>query len=248
MSLQYYDEYDDWEYTDPQVAPDEYAGGCLPHMVIPPLAVLIISVILFFAVSNITLAAATTSSSPRSVQVASKDNSKAADMKGGQLASLFTPEVRHWGSQILTWAQEWGLDPNLVATVMQIESCGDPQARSSAGATGLFQVMPFHFTAGENAYDPQTNARRGLSYLQRSLEAHAGETSLALAGYNGGINGSKRPESSWSAETIRYTYWGEGIYEDAHRGKTHSARLGEWLSSGGSSLCAQASRTLGLNQ
>ena len=248
MSLYYYDEYDEWEYADLQAASDEYRGGCLPHMAIPPLAVLIVSVILFFAMSNITLAAPTPLSSSESVRVASKDTSNAANVKSGQLAPLFTPEVRHWESQILAWAGEWGLDPNLVATVMQIESCGDPQARSSAGATGLFQVMPFHFAAGENAFDPQTNARRGLSYLQRSLEAHAGETSLALAGYNGGINGSKRPQSSWPAETIRYTYWGEGIYEDAQRGKSHSARLDEWLTSGGSSLCAQANQRLGLHQ
>lgn len=247
MSLYDYDEYDDWEYANLQAAPDEYAGGCLLHMAIPPLAVLIISVILFFAMSNISLAATAPLSSSEPVRGASEDPSNAADVKGGRLAALFTPEVRHWESQILAWASEWGLDPNLVATVMQIESCGDPQARSPAGATGLFQVMPFHFAAEENAYDPQTNAGRGLSYLQRSLEAHAGEARLALAGYNGGINGSKRPESSWSAETIRYAYWGEGIYEDARRGKSHSARLNEWLTSGGSSLCAQADRRLRLS-
>jgi ribosome modulation factor len=248
MSLYYFNEDDDWEYSDLQAAPDEYAGGCLPHMVIPPLAVLVISAILFFAVSNITFAATAPVSALESSPSTSEDLSKITSAESGQLAALFTPEVRHWEPQILAWASEWNLDPNLIATVMQIESCGDPEARSSAGAAGLFQVMPFHFAAGENAYDPQTNARRGLSYLQNSLESHAGQSRLALAGYNGGITGSKRSESSWSAETVRYTYWGEGIYEDARADRSHSSRLSEWLGSGGSSLCSQANRRLGLNQ
>lgn len=248
MSLYYFDEDDNWEYADLQATPEEYAGGCLPHMVVPPLAVLVISAILFFAVSNITLAATTSASAPESSPSTSRDLTKIANAESDQLATLFTPEVRHWEPQILAWASEWNLDANLIATVMQIESCGDPGARSTAGAAGLFQVMPFHFAAGENDYDPQTNARRGLAYLQSSLEAHAGQSRSALAGYNGGINGSKRPESSWSAETVRYAYWGEGIYEDAQAGRGHSARLDEWLSSGGSSLCSQANRRLGLNQ
>jgi soluble lytic murein transglycosylase-like protein len=248
MSLYYFDEDGDWEYADLQVTPDEFAGGCLPHMVIPPLAVLVISAILFFAMSNLTLAATAPPSAFESAPPAPEELSNITNAGSGQLAALFSPEVRHWEPQILVWASEWNLDPNLIATVMQIESCGDPEARSTAGAAGLFQVMPFHFAAGENAYDPQTNARRGLSYLQNALEAHAGQSRLALVGYNGGINGSKRPESSWPAETVRYAYWGEGIYEDARAGRSHSARLNEWLSSGGSSLCSQANQHLGLNQ
>ena len=61
-----------------------------------------------------------------------------------RIASFFTPEIQYWESNILAWAEEKGLDPNLVATVMQIESCGDPLAESPAGAIGLFQVMPYH--------------------------------------------------------------------------------------------------------
>ncbi|MBI1856315.1 MAG: transglycosylase SLT domain-containing protein [Chloroflexi bacterium] len=51
----------------------------------------------------------------------------------------------YWAAAISRWANASNLDPNLVAVVMQIESCGNPSARSSAGAMGLFQVMPFHF-------------------------------------------------------------------------------------------------------
>jgi soluble lytic murein transglycosylase-like protein len=160
----------------------------------------------------------------------------------GKIAPLFTPEVQRWSAEITTWSREWGLDPNLVATVMQIESCGDPRARSWAGAMGLFQVMPYHFEFLENPFRPNTNATRGLAYLRSALDARSGDVRLALAGYNGGIAGARRPESAWPAETLRYVYWGTGIYNDAKKDKTHSDRLDEWLRRGGASLCAQAAR------
>ncbi len=85
------------------------------------------------------------------------------------LSPVFTPEVQYWAPRILKWAQAADIDPNLVATVMQIESCGDPRALSRSGAIGLFQVMPYHFTASDDPYSPDTNALRGLDYLRRSL-------------------------------------------------------------------------------
>ena len=163
------------------------------------------------------------------------------------IAAFFTPSVQYWAPDIVRWADAWHLDPNLVATVMQIESCGHPQVSSSAGAVGLFQVMPYHFAAGENARNPDTNAYRGLSYLSRSLEAHSGDVYYALAGYNAGIAGSQRGEASWPDETVRYTYWGIGIYRDAVAGKSSSERLAEWLSRGGG-LCSRAEDWLGIDE
>jgi len=162
------------------------------------------------------------------------------------LAPLFTAEVQHWASDIQNWADAWGLDPNLVATVMQIESCGDPQARSGVGAMGLFQVMPFHFKDQEDPYAPETNATRGMGYLAASLKDKNWDTRLGLAGYNGGIGGARQPESNWPAETIRYVKWGMGIYEDAKAGQSSSETLNAWLNAGGASLCRQAAQRLGL--
>jgi len=162
-----------------------------------------------------------------------------------KLTPLFTPEVMYWEENISAWAQEWGLDPNLVATVMQIESCGDPMALSRSGAMGLFQVMPYHFGEGEQPYTPNTNAKRGLEYLRKALNEY-NNLRLAFAGYNGGIGVAGKTEYYWEDETIRYTYWGTGIYNDAAQGKMSSPRLAEWLSYGGASLCAQASERLNL--
>ena len=164
--------------------------------------------------------------------------------KGG-IAPFFSEEVQYWEKDIIRWAKQWELDPNLVATVMQIESCGNPRALSPVGAMGLFQVMPYHFTAAESPYKPNTNAKRGLAYLRQALDTYH-NVRLALAGYNGGISTAGKPESLWKAETIRYVYWGTNIYNDAKNGETQSLTLNQWMLAGGASLCAQARQRLGL--
>jgi hypothetical protein len=164
-----------------------------------------------------------------------------------KLSPVFTPEVQYWGDAITRWSRTAGIDPNLAATVMQIESCGDPSATSGSGAMGLFQVMPFHFATVDSPYAPDTNALRGLDYLRRSLSAADNDARLAFAGYNGGIGVIGRSEWTWPAETIRYAYWGSGIYADAIAGLPESSRLNEWLAAGGG-LCAHARQVLGIDQ
>lgn len=165
---------------------------------------------------------------------------------GGGIAPLFTREVQHWAPQIVAWAAEFGLDPNMAATVMQIESCGDPNAVSSAGAQGLFQVMPFHFSPGEEMQDPNTNARRGMAYLALGMEQTGGDTSRTFAGYNGGHGTAARGWETWPAETQRYYVWSTGIYKDAVAGSATSETLNQWLAAGGAGLCQQAAARLGL--
>ena len=168
------------------------ASGCLSGFMIPPLIVLCFGFLLAYAVGNMK------GSSVPDIQPQAVSTSVS-----GVLAPLFTPEIQFWSADIVRWASEHGIDPNIVATVMQIESCGNPDARSSAGASGLFQVMPSHFLPLENAYDPDVNALRGLNYLAQSLRNSGGDARLALAGYNGGIGVINRSQSNWAAETIR---------------------------------------------
>ena len=171
----------------------------------------------------------------------------AAPAASTALSPVFTPQIQYWAESLKRWASAAGLDPNLAAVVMQIESCGDPSATSRSGAIGLFQVMPYHFAASDSPYDPDVNALRGLDYLRRSLTAANNDARLAFAGYNGGIGVISRAEWTWPAETVRYAYWGSGIYADAIAGSQESSRLNEWLTAGGSGLCARASARLGLD-
>jgi len=156
-------------------------GGCLSGFLLPPLMVVCIGLVLAFIWlgpgTTSTLAAAPWQSQAGDAQAtmgAMVTPSGPNGLLGGLLSPVFSPEIQYWSGSIRAWAAAAGLDPNLVATVMQIESCGDPRALSPAGAMGLFQVMPFHFAAGDDPYNPDTNALRGLAYLRRSLVAANG--------------------------------------------------------------------------
>jgi soluble lytic murein transglycosylase-like protein len=184
---------------------------------------------------------------PWTINNSDKTTEKQVNKPQFPLSPVFSPEVQYWAEKIQVWAAAVGLDPNLAATVMQIESCGDPGALSRAGAMGLFQVMPFHFASGDDPYDPDMNAMRGLDYLRKSLEQAHGDARLAMAGYNGGIGIIDLSEMVWAPETQRYVYWGSGIYAEASSGMGESMRLGEWMVTSGASLCRQAHGRLGIN-
>lgn len=243
---------DDLYFPETEAAPLVPLGSCLVNS-LPLLAVIITSCFLAFVALNWTSPVIaisikksyteTTENEDRSNQIINQskhiNNSKS-------IAPLFTQEVQYWNDLIIEWADFYSIDPNLIASIMQIESCGDFAAQSYAGARGLFQVMPYHFKSNEDPFDPETNAKRGIAYLLNALQARDGDARLALASYNGGIYGASRPEEQWPSETQRYTYWGYGIYADAVEGKKNSQHLQEWLAAGGAGLCAQASQRIGI--
>ena len=231
--------------SDWQTAASTQGSGCLSGFFIPPLAVLLVGLLLAFFVKGLNIPVQA-EGLPLATTQASVTSKTSAALVSSNLSPIFTPEIHYWADSIVRWAAASNLDPNLVAVVMQIESCGDPRATSRAGAMGLFQVMPYHFASGENPYSPDTNALRGLNYLKRSLDAAGGNARLALAGYNGGIGVISRGEWTWAAETARYVRYGFPIYEDARGSGTSSASLNEWYGRYGAGLCRQAAQRLGL--
>jgi soluble lytic murein transglycosylase-like protein len=163
------------------------------------------------------------------------------------IATFFTPEVQYWAPKIIRWSQDFGVDPNLIATLMQIESCGFPGAFSTAGAQGLFQVMPDNFKPGDNMTDPDTNAARGIGVIRDCLGWAENDVGLAMACYNGGPSLIYASPSNWPDETQRYYTWGGGIFNDTQRGLSRSETLDNWLAAGGIGLCQRAAETLGLS-
>lgn len=209
------------------------SGGCFSLVTNPIMTIMIMVIFLILIFGKTTLPP------PVDAQVSEIEQSL------GELSRIFTPEVLYWERDINRWGLEWGLDPNMVATVMQIESCGSPMVKSPAGAIGLFQVMPFHFETTDQPYSPETNAQRGLAYLRQAMDTFENPR-LAFAGYNGGITNAGRLETYWPGETVRYTKWGINIYNDAVTGKDYSPALEEWLAYGGINLCSEAHEHLGL--
>lgn len=83
-------------------------------------------------------------------------------------------------------SREAGVAPELLAAVAYEESRMRPEARSTAGAEGLLQLMPG--TARELRVDPRaphSNVLAGARYLRRMLDRFQG-LDLALAAYNAG--------------------------------------------------------------
>ncbi|PIE81730.1 MAG: hypothetical protein CSA11_03515 [Chloroflexi bacterium] len=219
-------------------------------MVIPALAGLMSILLVAFALPNLALGASDQALTGTGIAVVSAQTNEVetavTTALTGSISPVFSKEVKHWEPQILNWATLYNLDPDIIATIMQIESCGDPNAVSSAGAQGLFQVMPFHFEAGEDMQYPDTNAFRGMKFYNTMLAHTGGDVMLSFAGYNGGYAASDSPYDQWPAETQRYLYWAQGIYEDAKAGASESTRLQEWLNAGGLGLCQQAAARLGM--
>lgn len=85
-------------------------------------------------------------------------------------------------------ATRHGLDPDLIRAIIQIESGGIPDARSSKGAIGLMQLMPETSLnlAVSNPFDPKANIWGGTRYLSQLLERFRGNLVLTLAAYNAG--------------------------------------------------------------
>lgn len=116
---------------------------------------------------------------------------------------IFFPKI--WGEVayplnhaelIKKYADQYQLDPNLVAAVIYTESRFNIDSHSGAGAKGLMQIIPSTGASIANKlgepfdsnklYDPETNIRYGTWYLRYCLDQFNGNLDMALASYNAG--------------------------------------------------------------
>ena len=99
------------------------------------------------------------------------------------------PNENAYNDLINQAAVKYNLDPNLIKSVMRLESQFKRKALSCSGAMGLMQLMPG--TAASlgvtDAYDPEQNIDGGAKYLRKQINRF-GDVRLALAGYYTGPN------------------------------------------------------------
>jgi soluble lytic murein transglycosylase len=112
----------------------------------------------------------------------------------------------HYSSIVRGHAANYDIDPALLAAVIEQESKFRADAKSSAGAIGLMQLLPdtakgiaIH-TGGSkfvlsDLYDPEINVRYGAWYLHH-LMLRYGDEKTALAAYNAG----QQNVDQWRAE------------------------------------------------
>ena len=101
------------------------------------------------------------------------------------------------------------INPTLLVGVLLTEDAKlDPQARSSVGARGLLQVMPFH--AGKHGcgsndlFNIEANICYGADILQQ-LMRRSPSVATALQHYNGCVHGTNTPNCyTYSGKVLRY--------------------------------------------
>jgi soluble lytic murein transglycosylase-like protein len=101
-------------------------------------------------------------------------------------------------------ARDTGLPLAMLVAVGQVESNLNPDARSSADARGLLQVLPS--TAAGLRLDadrPSSNVLAGARYLAELLERFH-STDLALAAYNAGPTAVEDAGGAPTGETVQY--------------------------------------------
>jgi soluble lytic murein transglycosylase-like protein len=90
------------------------------------------------------------------------------------------------------------LSPELVLSVIHVESLFDRFAISRTGAQGFMQIMPFWKKeigrTGDNLMRTDTNLRYGCTILKHYLDREKGNLMRALARYNGSIGKMWYPE------------------------------------------------------
>jgi soluble lytic murein transglycosylase-like protein len=85
-------------------------------------------------------------------------------------------------------AREHSLSPELIHSVIKVESNYNPYAVSSKGAFGLMQLIPAtarRFGVSD-VFNPIENIQGGARYLRYLLDLYADNYPLALAAYNAG--------------------------------------------------------------
>jgi len=80
------------------------------------------------------------------------------------------------------------LDPDLLASVIAVESRFDARAVSPKNARGLMQLMPAtsERLGVADAFDARQNLEGGARYLRELLDRYSQDAKLALAAYNAG--------------------------------------------------------------
>lgn len=91
-------------------------------------------------------------------------------------------------------SKKYNVPVNLLKAIAKAESDFNPKAISKAGAQGIMQLMPG--TAKElgvtDPFDPEQNIMGGAKYISSLLKRYNGDTKLALAAYNAGMNNVKK--------------------------------------------------------
>ncbi|UPA31392.1 lytic transglycosylase domain-containing protein [Terrisporobacter glycolicus] len=85
-------------------------------------------------------------------------------------------------------AKKYGVNENLIKSIIKVESNFNPNCVSGAGAKGLMQLMPFNCTdlKVKDPFNIEQNIDGGTRHIKEYLDMYGGDEQMALMAYNGG--------------------------------------------------------------
>ncbi|MBC1423964.1 lytic transglycosylase domain-containing protein [Listeria seeligeri] len=110
-----------------------------------------------------------------------KPTTESTNWNNYQIKPISAENEGKYSELIKTAAAKYDVPEALIKRVIQVESNFNPSVVSSAGATGLMQLM-----YGSNRTDPATNIDSGTKQLAGYIKKYDGDLKLALAAYNAG--------------------------------------------------------------
>jgi soluble lytic murein transglycosylase-like protein len=137
-----------------------------------------------------------------------------------------------FGELIQTASQKYGVDPDLLFSVIAAESNFNSKAVSRRGARGLMQLLPATATrlGVKDIFDPAQNIDAGTRYLRDLMTRYQGNLVLTLAAYNAGPGAVQRygrvppfNETVSYVRAIRKTYAERKLKADARNPETKPA-------------------------
>lgn len=128
------------------------------------------------------------------------------------------------------YSKEVGLDEELVAAIIKVESGFNPKAKSNMDAVGLMQLLPdtakwmaekleIEFSE-EDLLDPEKNIRLGTNYFKYLFDMYKSED-LAILAYNGGLGNVNKWLENGTINNSQSSYENVPIYET----KTYLRRI-----------------------
>jgi Rod binding domain-containing protein len=96
--------------------------------------------------------------------------------------------INQYEKHIDNAAESYGVDKNIIKSIIMTESAGNNKAVSSAKAKGLMQLMDSTAVdmGVKNVFNPKENINGGTKYFAQMLRQYGGDVKLALAAYNAG--------------------------------------------------------------
>src|SRR6516165_5614020 len=103
-------------------------------------------------------------------------------------------EKAPYGELIRKASEKYGVDADLVYSVVAAESNFNARAVSRRNAKGLMQLLPdtAQRLGVKDIFDPAQNLEAGTRYLRDLLKLYQGDLALALAAYNAGPSAVER--------------------------------------------------------